>query len=106
LHQAFVDLPLSQQDKPATLRIGRQELEYGSGRLVDARFGLNSRISWDGFKLTLDPGKNHIEAFATRPTLNKPDIFDDTPDSKTMFWGIYATRNWSSKILSDVYYGL
>lgn len=104
LHQAFVDLPLSQQDKPVTLRIGRQELEYGSGRLVDARFGLNSRISWDGFKLTLNPSKNHIEAFATRPTLNKPGIFDDTPDSKTMFWGFYATRNWSSTILSDVYY--
>jgi hypothetical protein len=104
LHQAFFDVPLTSQGNLLTLRIGRQELEYGSGRLVTARYGLNSRISWDGFKVTAEPGKNHIEAFATRPTLNNAGIFDDVPDSKTMFWGLYATHTFSPKLLADAYY--
>ena len=31
------------------VRAGRQELEYGSGRLVDVREGPNVRLSFDGF---------------------------------------------------------
>jgi hypothetical protein len=33
------------------LRVGRQELEYGSGRLIDLREDPNVRMSFDGFKV-------------------------------------------------------
>jgi Alginate export len=89
-----------------TLRLGRQELYYGSGRLVDARFGLNTRISFDGAKVIAQAGNTHIEAFVTRPTLQKPGIFDDVPDSKKAFWGIYsATATRLDRSVEFYYFG-
>ena len=35
----------------SNFRVGRQELEYGSGRLIDVREGPNVRLSFDGFKV-------------------------------------------------------
>lgn len=103
LHQAFVDYGLPTRYR-STLRIGRQELQYDSGRLVDARFGLNTRLSYDGFKTITQVGKTNVEAFAVRPTLQRTGIFDDTPNSKEIFWGLYATRPLTPSLMLDLYY--
>jgi len=46
-------LKLAREEKKdfIKLRIGRQELNYGSGRLVSVREGPNVRQSFDGFKI-------------------------------------------------------
>lgn len=104
LHQAFVDFTIPSTKRRLTLRLGRQELYYGSGRLVDARFGLNTRISVDGAKLIAQLSRTHFEVFASRPTIQNPGIFDDPPDSKKIFWGAYSTTRLNHSRAVDVYY--
>src|SRR5580704_10139438 len=45
----FLEFSSSSDSKSIQLRIGRHELEYGSGRLIDIREGPNVRLSFDGF---------------------------------------------------------
>jgi hypothetical protein len=47
----FLELETTEGENSASLLVGRQELEYGSGRLIDVREGPNVRLSFDGFRL-------------------------------------------------------
>src|SRR6266496_2779271 len=91
LHQAFFDLrvPL-QETNSLTLRIGRQELAYGSSRLISVREGPNVRQSFDGVKVIAELGRTRIDAFAVKPVETKPGVFDDGPEPGEKFWGIYG----------------
>jgi hypothetical protein len=86
------------------LRVGRQELNYGSGRLISVREGPNVRQSFDGFKVMSRIGSWNVDAFAVRPDLDKPGFFNNSPDHRTAFWGIYASRPSSGRFSIDVYY--
>ncbi|MGH9901471.1 MAG: alginate export family protein [Pyrinomonadaceae bacterium] len=68
LSQLFLDLhPRLRNGVPAlTLRIGRQELNYGEGGLVSIR-ELNVRREFDGVKLILRPAGWRVDAFAVKP---------------------------------------
>lgn len=48
VHQAFIDVGA---DSSASLRLGRQELSYGSGRRLFTRNGPNVRGNYDGARL-------------------------------------------------------
>uniref|UniRef100_A0A0C1N2H6 Alginate export domain-containing protein n=1 Tax=Tolypothrix bouteillei VB521301 TaxID=1479485 RepID=A0A0C1N2H6_9CYAN len=50
LHEAFVDVGLWSR-KRVTLRVGRQELAYGGGMLINDAEGVNVRASYDGVKV-------------------------------------------------------
>jgi hypothetical protein len=91
LHQAFLDfrLPFSEADS-LTLRLGRQELAYGSSRLVSFREGPNVRQSFDGVKGILKIASWQIDAFAAKPVRTRTGVFDDDPDPGESFWGLYA----------------
>jgi hypothetical protein len=93
VEQAFAEfeLPTSSSAKIA-LRLGRQEFQFGSGRFVDVREGPNVRRAFDGFSSILDVGGWHATALLTQPVLNRPGVFDDPPDKRTTFWGVYATK--------------
>ena len=86
------------------LRVGRQELNYGSGRLISVREGPNVRQSFDGFKVMSTIGSWNVDAFAARPDLDKPGFFNNSPDHRTTFWGIYASRPRTGRFSIDVYY--
>jgi hypothetical protein len=86
------------------LRVGRQELNYGSGRLVSIREGPNVRQSFDGFKIRSKAGPWNIDAFVVRPDLDETGFFNNTPDHRTGFWGVYATRPWRAGVSFDAYY--
>ncbi len=101
---AFVEIGSQQGRNWAILRIGRQELNYGSGRLVSVREGPNVRQSFDGAKVRSKVGAWNIDAFAVRPDLDKPGFFNNGPDHKMTFWGIYATRPLRHGIALDTYY--
>jgi hypothetical protein len=111
LSQLFLDLNSRFLDgAPAlTLRIGRQELNYGEGSLVSIR-ELNVRREFDGIKLILRPTGWRIDAFAVKPAQTKRGVFDDVPDLGQTLWGIYAvtTPKLSSflKQLDFYYLGL
>jgi hypothetical protein len=86
------------------LRAGRQELEYGSGRLVDVREGPNVRLSFDGFLMRTKIHAWQVDGFAMRPDEDKPGFFDNAPDHTVGFWGTYATGPIPDKMQLDLYY--
>jgi hypothetical protein len=91
LNQAFFDVRvLLAENNALTLRLGRQELSYGSSRLISFREGPNVRQSFDGVKAILEMGESRIDAFAVKPVETKPGVFDDGPEPGEMFWGIYS----------------
>jgi hypothetical protein len=85
-------------------RLGRQELEYGSGRLVDVREGPNVRLSFDGFLVRTNTGGWQIDGFAMRPDQDNPGFFDNSPDHTVEFWGAYVTRSIADEPKLDLYY--
>lgn len=92
VQQAFLDLsaPLG-AGMSGTLRSGRQELRYGSGRLVDVREGPNVRRKFDGGRVRLDLGDWRLDGIAARPADDEPGMFDDGTNGSRALWGGYAT---------------
>jgi hypothetical protein len=89
---AFFEVGNTHKKNFAVLRLGRQELNYGSGRLVSVREGPNVRQSFDGVKIRSKVGAWNVDAWAVRPDLDRPGFFDNAPDHTTAFWGVYAAR--------------
>ncbi len=107
LHQAFFDarIPWSKEDS-LTLRVGRQELAYGSSRLISIREEPNVRRSFDGLKVIFKANGWQVDAFAVKPVRTKMGVFDDDPDPDQKFWGLYAVTpvSWLSGGSVDLYY--
>jgi len=91
LHQTFFDLkfPIG-SETTFTIRPGRQELVYGSSRLISAREGPNVRQSFDAARGIFSFGGLRIDAFVARPVETNPGIFDDNPDPHWALWGVYS----------------
>ena len=92
------------KDNFVKLRVGRQELNYGSGRLVSVREGPNVRQSFDGFKVRSRFNSWSMDGWAVRPDLDKPKFFDNAPNHATEFWGIYASHPINEAVSVDAYY--
>ncbi len=93
VQQAFFDVGLWRLRKDAlSLRIGRQEISFGSSRLVSFREGPNVRQTFDGARLTLQKADWRVDAFATKPVETAQGVFDDSPDHTRSFWGLYGVR--------------
>jgi hypothetical protein len=101
---AFLEVGDTHKKNWAVLRVGRQELNYGSGRLVSVREGPNVRQSFDGVKIRSKAGAWNVDAWAVRPDLDKLGFFDNAPDHTTAFWGVYATRPLRRGVGYDLYY--
>jgi hypothetical protein len=100
----FLELSDGSSSKAIQLRVGRHELEYGSGRVVDVREGPNVRLSFDGVVIKSKIDSWQIDGFAVRPDLDNPGFFDNAPNHKTGFWGVYANRPSPKKTSVDLYY--
>jgi hypothetical protein len=88
VHQAFLDWKIGSSDAgDVTIRIGRQELGFGSGRMISPAEGLNLRRSLDGARVTARIGKITWNATALRLVRSSIGIFDDVPDHAQTFWG-------------------
>ncbi|PYJ85763.1 MAG: alginate export family protein [Verrucomicrobia bacterium] len=107
LNQAFFDVrvPLVEADS-LIFRGGRQELAYGSSRLISAREAPNVRLSFDGVKAILNVSGWRVDAFAVKPVRTKTGVFDDDPDPNQKFWGLYAVTpvSWLQGGNVDLYY--
>lgn len=94
LHQAFADLAFTARNAQSiTVRIGRQELLYGSQRLVAVRDGPNNRQAFDAARLLYTRRNWHADLFYSRFVQSKPKIFDDGFTNNTRFWGAYFVKN-------------
>lgn len=92
--QLFGDLIIpAQTDGNLTLRVGRQLLIYGSGRLVDVRYGPNVLRPFDAARLVFETGPWRCDAFYSRPVALDVDSFDDKINETASFSGVYLTRD-------------
>jgi hypothetical protein len=107
LHQAFADLSLPvRAGRVLTVRVGRQEMTYGSSRLVSVREGPNVRQSFDAVKAFYQTPRGQVDAFVSRPVQTERGVFDDAGDRNRRFWGLYAVRKLPGLLDSnlDLYY--
>ena len=103
LHQAFFDL--NTNSKNAILRVGRQELSYGSQRLISVRELPNNRQSFDAVKTMFTFGTYKLDAFYGRYVSAKKEIFDDVSNREINTWGAYLVKNKVPLIKNiDLYY--
>jgi hypothetical protein len=87
IHQAFVDVQVA---KPLLLRVGRQELLYGSQRLISVREGPNNRLSFDAAKMIVRHNNILVDFFYARPVAIRADVLDDEFNETQSLWGGYA----------------
>lgn len=94
LQNAFIDLTLPLgDDARLTLRAGRQELQFGSGRLVDVREGPNVRRTFDAVRATVNMADWELSTLIARPIETRAGIFDDRASDEQLIWGAYATAS-------------
>lgn len=107
VHQLFLDERVTFGiGDSLTLRAGRQELSFGSARLVSVRESPNVRRSFDGARTTLRLNAWQVDAFVTRPVTVEPGVGDDESTWHTLFWGVYAVTplKWIPGGKVDLYY--
>jgi len=73
------------------LRVGRQEQQFGSGRLVDVREGPNVRRTFDAVSLIFEGRNWRMDAIVARPRLVRSGVFDDKANGDQALWGVYAS---------------
>ncbi|MBL7741883.1 MAG: alginate export family protein [Chitinophagaceae bacterium] len=99
LHQAFIDYRFN---KFWMARIGRQEISYGSHRLITFREGPNTRLTFDAAILKYNNGRRKVDVFAISPVISQKGVFDDQT-FKDLAAGIYATEKLAKKLSIDYY---
>src|SRR3990172_711335 len=90
LHQLFFDVRFLGEERPWTLRVGRQELGYGNQRLVSPFEWGNIRRRFDGIKLFAKGKTWDVDLWYAKPVIaqrKQRDRFDEDYD----FYGAYAT---------------
>lgn len=107
LLQGFGELTFAAETGDVMLRAGRQEMSYGSSRLVSVRDSPNFRRAFDAVRGTWNVSKGlRVDAFISRPVALQPGVFDDGTDESQTFWGVYATAPVPgvSGLKADLYY--
>ena len=107
LHQAFFDAATSWRDgNEATLRAGRQELAYGSQRLISVRDSPNNRLAFDAVRLLTRFGGWRADVWMAQPVEIDPGFFDDQRIGESAFWGGYlsGTLPFIPGFNADFYY--
>lgn len=103
LHQAFLDI--SNTQGKLTLRFGRQELSYGSQRLISVRELPNNRQSFDAAKIIVTSKSHQLDLFYSHYVSAEKGIFDDKSNGKIRLWGGYWVHNKIPLIQNvDAYY--
>jgi len=85
------------------LRTGRQELLYGSERLISPLDWANTRRTFEGVKLMWAGDDWNIDGFYTRPVLVNRREFD-SPDYRQEFFGSFATYKGIENQTIDMYW--
>lgn len=100
----FADVKLGQfMDGPAYLRVGRQELLYGSQRLISTLDWANTRWTFQGVKTFWHTPAFNLDAFWVRPMVTEPNQFDNW-DKDRNFVGLWGTYKAIPSQVLDLYY--
>jgi hypothetical protein len=104
----FVDLKLADvKAAPAYVRVGRQELLYGSQRLISTLDWANTRRTFQGVKTFWRSPSLDLDAFWVRPMLADVNHFDgrlDEWDEDRNFYGLWGTYKPKKGHFADLYF--
>lgn len=101
----FLDVNVWQQkDKKITIRAGRQELDYGSGRLISVREGPNARLYFTGGKIMYSSARVSVDAFAMMADTVYTGVFDNKMSKQLNLWGAYSKIIFPKAGNLDLYY--
>jgi Alginate export len=100
----FADINLGNiNNSPLYVRAGRQELIFGSQRLISTLDWANTRRTFQGIKTFWKSDKWDVDAFWVRPMdTNKSDF--DTWDKDRDFFGLWGTYKYDKDHLLDLYF--
>jgi hypothetical protein len=102
IHQLFFDVNfINNETSKLYVRFGRQEMLYGSQRLIGVREGPNSRLSMDGFKVAASNNYFQGDIFYMHPVANVPGSFNDKFNENAKLWGSYTVFN-NVKLLNNI----
>lgn len=106
-HQLFADMNFHLGGGHGFVRVGRQEMAFGSGVLFRVREGFPEREVYDGMRGTLQLGRRvTLNAFAVRDVADRYGSFNDTSSGTGQFGGLYSTLAWMPKAFSQDLYVL
>jgi hypothetical protein len=105
-HEGFLQFRSGRERPLVDLRVGRHELNLGSGRLISSRELPNIQQNFDGVRLLVSPRPWQVNFLALKYSENNQGIFDDYPNHAFSVWGIYATRHHHRDAAPtlDIYY--
>jgi hypothetical protein len=108
VHQTFLEIgPHFSHEHGSSLRLGRQEVVLGSGRLFDNNEGPNVKLSFDGVRWITQTSHLRLDVFALKPVEdNSTGFFEDHPNAQQTTWGSYLTvpAPLLSRGMADLYY--
>ncbi len=100
----FIDWKMFELDgRPAYARVGRQELAFGSQRLISTIDFINSRRTFQGVRGTYAGEKWDFDMFWVQPVIVNPTQLDSV-DDKQNFVGAWSTYHPNKNQLVDLYY--
>lgn len=100
----FVDVKAGEYaDKPIYVRAGRQELIYGSQRLISPLEWANTRRTFQGVKAFRQDEKWDFDAFWVQPVVPNATKLDSV-DNNYNFAGTWATYKQNKTTSADFYY--
>ena len=100
----FADVKVATvKEAPAYIRFGRQELLYGSQRLISTLDWVNTRRTFQGAKAFWHTPELDLDAFWVRPMITEVDRFDNW-DTKRDFFGLWGTYHPMKGQLVDLYF--
>lgn len=95
LHQGFVEIVvgdvLGQTLKDLLVRVGRQELHYGAGRVLAIRAGRIMRDDYDGALVRYRQGRWITDAFGVHGVEDRDDMFNNSTDDGVRLSGLYTS---------------
>jgi Alginate export len=105
IHQLFFDILFNLSKNNILIRFGRQEMLFGSQRLVSVREGPNNRQSFDAVKVILKNNNFKSDVFYSQYVKNQSGYFDDRLNPNTKLYGLYNVVNKVPFIQNiDLYY--
>ena len=103
LQQLFFDVRVLGEELPLTLRVGRQELQYGSQRYVSPLDWAGVRRRFDAVKLFAKGNTWDVDLWFSKPVpvqRKQPDRYNEDVD----FYGAYATYKGIDRHGVDMYF--
>jgi hypothetical protein len=93
IHQLFFDFKFNLNKNNMLIRFGRQEVLFGSQRLVSVREGPNNRQSFDAVRVALKNNNFKSDAFYSQYVKNQNGYFNDRLNPNTKLYGLYNVVN-------------